>query len=412
MDLHSRAKDIFVSFTMAISLLFAANVFSKDGSSIGVFAKTRQDIDYRLNTLGISASLITSAGLFQCKPGVLRGETRIDSFNNIFGIGDVRNAEWKSFSARDIECRYGAKWNAAGGTVKAGFGVRDYRGNTADEPGGKDISIKGAGAILDYDGTDVDARLDWQREIHDYTLRNRASLANYDSLVDATEDTYVASTTYKRLYFHAEHVSGNKDNVYTISLFPSNRFRYAHTDVALGTRFTPQGNGLTLVAPIFGEGSYRGSFNPLRGETGLKGVKLAGRVDAFEIDFDVVRHSGEGDRPYLPATNLLTEKKTTTTVSLGVRRNDWRVELENAKSNHSADATIASLVYATILGGYGPFNNKRIEDKWSLSASFPLMKKLRAELSLYYTDRHDRQYNHPEHKYNEKGGFLLLKYSE
>ena len=388
------------------------DVSAHDGSSIGLFAKTRQDIDYKLNTVGVFASVVTPVGLFQCEPAALRGETRIDSFNNIFGIGDVRKAEWKSFSARDLECRYGAKWNAAGGTFKGGFGFRDYSGRTADEPGGKDISIKGAGTLLDYDGENFDATLNWKREIHDYTLRNRASVGDYDSLVDATEDTYVASSAYKKLYLHAEHVSGNKDNVYTTPLFPTNRFRYAHTDLALGVIFTPETNGLTLVAPIFGEGTYRGSFNPLRGETGLKGVKLAGRLNGLEIDLDVVRHKGEGDRPYLPATNKLTEQKTETTVALGAKRNDWQVQLENTRSSHSANATIVSPIYAAILGGFGPYNNKREEDKWSLSVSFPLQKKVTAEASLYYADRRDRQYNHPEHDYTEKGGFLLIKYSE
>ena len=409
---HLRHRKTFSFFLVFLSTLSATHVPAQEGSSIGVFAKTRQDIDYRLNTLGFSASVITPAGLFHCKPGVLRGETRIDSFNNIFGIGDVRKAEWKRFTARDLECRYGAKWNAAGGTFKAGFGFRDYQGRTADEPGGKDIRIQGAGALLGYDGKDFDAKLNWQREIHDYTLRNRASIGNYDSLVDATEDTYVASSTFKRLYSHARHVSGNKDNVYTTPFFPPNRFRYAHTDVALGMTFAPERNGLTLIAPIFGGGSYRGSFNPLRGETGLKGIKLAGILEAFEIDLDIVRHKGEGSRPYLPATNRLTEQKTTTTISLGIKKNDWRVGLQNIKSDHSANATIVSPIYALILGGYGPFNNKRAEDKWSLSAAFPVAKKVTAEVSLYYADRHDRQYNHPEHDYNEKGGFVLLKYTE
>ncbi|MCG7960389.1 MAG: hypothetical protein JAY69_15120, partial [Candidatus Thiodiazotropha taylori] len=122
------------------------DVQATEGSTIGLFAKTRQDVDYQLNTLGASASLITPAGLFQCKPGLLRGETRIDSFNNIVGISDVRNAEWKDFSAHDLECRYGAKWQGFGGSFKAGIGLRDYLGKTDDEPGGKHISIEGAGA--------------------------------------------------------------------------------------------------------------------------------------------------------------------------------------------------------------------------------------------------------------------------
>lgn len=395
-----------------LSLLSATNVLANEDSSIGVFAKTRQDIDYRLNTLGVSVSLITPVGLFRCDPGVLSGKTRIDSFNNIIGISNVRDAEWKSFSAHDLECRYGAKWRTAEGVFKAGFGLGDYQGTTADEPGGKDISIKGAGALLDYDSENFDAKLKWKREIHDYTLRHQASFGNYDSLVDATEDTYVALAVYGKLYLSAQHVRGNKDNVYTTPLFPTNRFRYAYTDIALGVNLKPEENGLTLIAPIFGEGSYRGSFNPLTGDSGLKGVQLAGRINGFDIDLNIVRHEGEGNRPYLPATYKLTEHKDTKTISLGVKRDDWSIKLENSNSTHTGQAAIAHPAYAALLGGYGPFNNKRAEDKWTLSVSFPVLKKVTADLSLYHIARHDRQYNHPEHTYTEKGGFIQFKFSE
>lgn len=383
-----------------------------ESSSIGLVAKTRQDVDYRLDTLGFSASLITPVGLFRCDPAALKGKSRIDSFNNIFGISDVRNAAWKDFTARDIECRYGAKWNGAGGTFKGGIGFRDYLGKTDDEPGGKHISIKGAGALIDYDGTDLDARLEWQREIHDYTLMHETAAGNYDSLVDATEDTYDAVARYKKLYLNVVHVNGNKDNVYTTPLFPTNKFRYAYTDVAIGINFEPEGDGLTLIAPIFGGGSYRGSFNPLDGKTGLKGVQLAGRLNGYDIDFDVVRHKGDGNRPYLPATTLLSEQETATTVSLGVSKNDWTFEIENERSKHSANATIAGPIYAVILGGFGPYTNKRDEDKWTVSASFPITKNVTTELSLYYANRHDRQYNYPEHDYSEKGGFVVFRFSQ
>ncbi|MEW8631729.1 MAG: hypothetical protein AB2591_17150 [Candidatus Thiodiazotropha sp.] len=128
-----------------VSLLAATCLQAKEGSSVGVFAKTRQDIDYQLNTLGLSVALITPAGLFRCDPGYLAGETRIDSFNNIVGISDVRQAEWKDFTAHDLECRYGAKWAAAGGTFKAGVGFRDYLGETDDEPGGEADKYRGCG---------------------------------------------------------------------------------------------------------------------------------------------------------------------------------------------------------------------------------------------------------------------------
>ncbi|MEW8028182.1 MAG: hypothetical protein AB2806_10630 [Candidatus Thiodiazotropha sp.] len=394
-----------------LSFLAASHVHAKDGSSFGIFVKTRQDIDYNLNTMGFSASLITPIGLFGCDPGVLKGDTRIDSFNNIVGISDVRKAEWMRFSAHDLECRYGAKRNSTDGVFTVGFGFRDYLGNSADEPGGKDISIKGAGALLNYESENFDAKLKWKREIHDYTLRHQTSFGNYNSLIDATEDTYTASSTYRRLYVNAIHITGNKDNVYTTPLFPTNSFRYDFTDISLGMVFTPEANGLTLVAPILGEGSYRGSFNPLNGNSGLKGVRLSGQINGFMIDFDIIRHDGKGSRPYLPATEKLTERKDLTTISIAIKRDDWNIKVEKSKFIHTAHAAIAHPIYAAIVGGYGPFDNKRAEDKWTLSVSLPLLKNVTADFSFYHAARHDRQYNHPEHNYTEKGGFLAFKFS-
>jgi hypothetical protein len=69
------------------------------------------------------------------------------------------------------------------------------------------------------------------------------------------------------------------------------------------------------------------------------------------------------------------------------------------------------LIYAFILGGYGPYNKIRDEDKWSLSLTLPVSKKVAADISLYHISRLDQQYNHPEHNYSEKGGFLHFKVS-
>ncbi|MEW8692898.1 MAG: hypothetical protein AB2535_17810 [Candidatus Thiodiazotropha endolucinida] len=408
-----RFKTVRNSILIALlSSLVASNVQANGDSSFGIFAKTRQDIDYSLNTLGFSASLITPIGLFRCDPGVLTGKTRIDSFNDIVGISDVRNAEWKRFSAHDLECRYGAKLKSAGGIFTVGFGVRDYLGNSADEPGGKNISIEGTGALLGYAGENLDAKFQWKQEIHDYTLKHQTSYANYDSITDATEDTYNVSGTYRRLYLSAKHVTGNKDNVYTTPLFPANAFQYDYTDIAIGINFNPETDGLTLIAPIIGEGSYRGSFNPLTGDSGLKGLHLAGRLNGLEIDMDILRHKGRGSRPYLPATEKLTELKGETTIAIGIKQDGWTTRLEHLKSIHTGHASITHPLYAAIVGGNGPFDNKRAEEKWTLSVSFLLRKRVTTDISFYHTVRHDRQYTHPAHDYSEKGGFIKLTFTD
>lgn len=404
------AKTITACLITATLSFNAVSAVADDGYTIGAFAKTRQDIDYDLNTLGVSASLTSSLGLFGCKAGDLNGETRVDSFNNIVGISDVRDSMWKDFSARDLECRYGARWNMANGVFKAGVGFRDYQGTTADEPGGKDISIEGMGALLDYKSENIDARFDWEREVHDYTLKHQTSFGNYDSLVDTTQDTYQTTASLEKLYIQAKHVRGDKENVYTTVLFPNNRFHYAYTDIALGIHFKPKKNGLTLIAPIYGHGSYRGSFNPLESEKGLKGIQLAGQLNDLLIDVEFLRHEGEGHRPYLPATDKLTENKDAKTISLGIQKSDWDIRLEHLDSVHTGNAAIAHPLYAAIVGGYGPFNNQRAEEKWTLSVSFPLKKQITVDFSFYHTTRQDRQYNRPEHDYTERGGSLQFTF--
>ena len=402
---------MFTCLIALASTLSTANAEAVDGYSIGALAKTRQDIDYDLTTLGISASLTTSLGLFGCKAGDLHGETRIDSFNNIVGISDVRQAEWKNFSASDLECRYGAKWEMDSGTLKGGVGFRDYQGSTADEPGGKDISIEGVGALLDYESERLDVRFDWERETHDYTLKHQTSFGNYDSLVDTTQDTYQATGSHGRLYLHAKHVEGDKENVYTTPLFPSNRFHYAYTDIALGINLRPENKGLTLIAPIYGHGSYRGSFNPLEGDKGLKGLRLQGQIDDLTLDLDILHHEGEGHRPYLPATDKLTESKDSKTISLAIKKSDWSVKLERLDSTYSGHAAIVHPLYAAIVGGYGPFNNQRMEEKWTIFASFPLRKRISVDISFYHATRQDQQYNRPEHEYIERGGSLQFTFN-
>ncbi|MES9978800.1 MAG: hypothetical protein ABW107_08625, partial [Candidatus Thiodiazotropha sp. 6PLUC5] len=222
--------------------------------------------------------------------------------------------------------------------------------------------------------------LEWQREIHDYTLRHHTSFVDYNSLVDAAENTFEATGTYNQLYLHTKSISGNKNNIYTTPLFPDNRFDYDHTDIAAGLHLNSETDGITLIAPIFGWGSYRGSFNPLESDDVLKGIELAGRLNGLEIELNFVRHDGEGQRPYLPATEKLTERKESNIVTIGISWDDWQMTLENSKSIHKANATIADPLYVAILGGIGPYNNKRDEDKWSLSIALPVGKDITADI--------------------------------
>jgi hypothetical protein len=340
---------------------------------------------------------------------VLRGETRIDSFNNIVGISDVREAEWKDFEAHNLECGYGAKVALWDGELKGGIGFRDYLGRTEDEPGGKHISIEGAGMLLEYESDQLNTKLEWQRGIHDYTNRHQASFGNYDSMIDVAENTTDVTGRYKRLYLRGTYTSGYRRDVYTTVLFPENSFDYEHTDVALGINLQSESDGLTLIAPIFGAGSYRGSFNPVFSDDALKGIDLAGRLRGYNISMRYLRHEGVGNRPYLPATERLTERLAEKNLSIKIGREDWKLTLENARTLHTANAAIGAPIYAAILGGFGPYNNSRDEDKWTVSFAMPVSKKVTADISLYHTSRQDRQYNHPDHNYSEKGGFLHFK---
>lgn len=137
---------------------------------------------------------------------------------------------------------------------------------------------------------------------------------------------------------------------------------------------------------------------------------LAARYDGLQIDLGLLRHSGKGSRPYLPATNKLTERKKATTISVGVKGSDWQARLEHERSTHTGGGAIINATYAAIVGGFGPFENRREEEKWSISGSFAVNKDVEVDVSFYYTDRRDRQYNHPGHDYVERGGALTLRF--
>ena len=141
----------------------------------------------------------------------------------------------------------------------------------------------------------------------------------------------------------------------------------------------------------------------------MKGIELAGRLKGIEIELTFIRHDGEGNRPYLPATENLTEKIKSNRLSIGIGWEAWRLTVENVKSNHKANARIADPLYAAILGGFGPYNNKRDEDKWTISLSMPVIRNITADLSFYHTTREDQQYNHPQHNYIERGGSIHFK---
>jgi hypothetical protein len=141
------------------ALVLSSDLLAGEESTMGIFSKVRKDIDYDLNTLGLSGSLLTPVGLFRCEPEVLRGETRIDSFNNIVGISDVCEAEWKDFEAHNLECGYGANVALWDGELKGGVGFRDYLGRTEDKHSGEHIIIEGAGMPLEYESDQLNARI-------------------------------------------------------------------------------------------------------------------------------------------------------------------------------------------------------------------------------------------------------------
>ena len=407
---YSRPQALCLSAPLLCALLAAPASAEQDNSVRGV-GKSREDIDYSTLTVGIGGSAVTTVGKFDCTIARTKGRTRIDSFNNIFGVDSVLNSEWKDYAANRLGCLYGIRFDAAGGTVTAGVGYDDYRGKTADEPGGKTVEVRGGGLNLDYVAGERRVSLNWRQKAFDILHRNEASYGSYDSLIRLDTQSLLLQAALRTVFIEVEHVRGDKENAYSTPLFPTNTFAYVHTQIAVGPLVSVSDHASVHIAPLLTQGSYRGSFMPLETETALNGLIVGFSRREVEIGFRASRFDGQGERPYLPVTDRIAETKAYARFELDIALPRWEFGIINSRYRHTGNVTVGPPIYVAILGRPGPFENLRRENKWSARIQHSVDARLSLALNMYYTRREDRQYDFPEHRYSERGGGLVADYA-
>lgn len=374
-------------------------------STISLFGESRHDIDYDTSSRGIGLRFITPAGLFQCDYSEERGETRVASFDNIYGIDSVLSRAWQDYTARSRQCGYGMQLPLMGGMLKAGIGGRHYDGSTGNLSDGKYVDAQGAQLLVDYERGGYLSHISWQEKRFDVT--HMAPL--YDSFITGLEQQLHLGADSPRLHMDILRTSGDKENAYTTPLFPANHFRYAYTTLAAGPAFAGLGMSRLYVAPLLGTGSRQGSYMALDGGSGLRGIQLGGQWGEVELRLAWSQFKGEGDISYQPVSNDMHEMMRNNTVSLGLLSPGWSFSLQHERSDHDGEVAIELLnPYGYLVGGTGDYTNNRLEDRWLAEASYRLTQSLGLKGTLYRNDRSDQQYNYPDHDYSESGGSLSL----
>ena len=391
-----------------LCLLFLPGAATADESAAGAEWRSRQDIDFATTALGARGILTTRAGRFDCRIRNDRGETRIDAFDNIFGIDSVRDAPWQNWTAEHLGCRYGARMKLASGTLTAGAGYTSYDGRTPELPGGKAIKASGGGLHLDYRRHENRLTFDWRQKAPRLHYRHATYFGNYESFIDVNEQTLRLRGRNRHFRFQADQTAGDKSNRYSHPLFPANRFDYRYNRLAAGPRFHLSDGGEWFLAPRLATGSRRGSFNPLTTATTFNGLLIGYQYRDWHVRLDAERFDGEGERPYLPATDRLHERLQSDRYRLNLTYRNWDLSLENHRFTHRGNVTVIDPVYQLIVGGAGPYTNRRIEDRWELAIDHRLTRGVQIGFSLYFAQRSDRQYNLPVHEYTENGGHLSV----
>ena len=393
--------------SLILASVISANAFASNPSDNIEFSVTqRDDIDSQTTSSGIGFTLITRAGLFACDYTQVSGETRIDSFNNIFGISSIQNNPWLNYSADKQGCKYGLKLPLAGGTVKAGIGYQDYAGETALIAGGKSIHMVGKGLNASY-----------EKGIHTFELKHTrkhgdvfARFTTYDNSVGINETVTRLAYLQPGWRVQLEDTRGDKTDLFSTALFPTNRYNYAYQTLEIGKIVPIAEQQHWYIAPVLINGSKNGTFNPLQNKNSLHGLHLEYQAQDKLYSFRMTDFEGDGERPYSPPSNEnLYENRQSRSYQLQVKNKQWSVSVENSHHQHLGRINISNTPYTSIVGGAALYNNLRIEDKWQTEIEYQFSKALSIALSYYRTAFSDRQYNYALHQYREDGTQLNLQ---
>lgn len=292
-----------------LSIVFSSHSLALESPKLSLSTNTRNDIDYSTLTLSLAGSAITKIGKLNCQAGRETGDTRIDSFNEIFGLDSVLQAEWMDYSADRLKCSYGMMMDIATGRLTVGLGFDKYNGSTEFIAGGKKNDIDGLGLLLDYEFSDQKHRLSVINKDMVFLSRHTVSYGDYDSNTHLNYSEFDYTGSLQSAYISIKHSRGEKSNRYTTPLLPDNNINYALTQFSAGPVFKLKNNARLTITPLLISGSDRGSFNALKRKTELNGIEGSYKGSEYSITLVASAFYGQGKRSYRPATDKLLENK-------------------------------------------------------------------------------------------------------
>lgn len=376
----------------------------------------RDDVDFDTATQTLGVKALTPYGLVMCDYGSESGETRIDTFDDIFGTQSVLTTLWRGYDASLVKCGYGLKLPLSGGELSGGVGLMRYRGETDSTLDGKEIDVDAFRLQAKYLHGDYDTRLQLVDQSFNYLYHY--ATGGYDSITAGTIRTINLEGDWGPVYAEAEHLHGDKskDFIAPPLPLPYADFDYEQITVSLGPTLDGLPGPLRYIAPTYISGSESGSFNRLTLKNGFRGVIAGMQFNGTELHLSYQNLQSAGSRDYSPVTTDLAEAMKRSKLGVELEADDWSIKLENNRLLHDGYIAITSspIPYTLLTGcpaASCSYNNVRRENEWKLSWSYSYTDRIELQGDLYQRQRKDTQYEYAERKYDESGGNIGVAYT-
>ncbi len=376
----------------------------------------RNDVDFDTATHTLGAKALTPYGLILCDHGMESGQTRIDTFDDIFGTTPVSATLWNDYDATLLKCGYGLKLPLAGGELSGGIGLLRYNGDTNTMQDGKEIDVDAFRLQAKYLQGDYDTRL--QLVSKNYYYHYHYLTGDYDSITSGTIRTLNMQGDWGALYAELEQLHGDKQKQYVTPPLPLPyaEFDYDQLTASLGPSFSGAAGALRYLAPTYVNGSERGTYNRLEIDNGFHGAIAGLEFGTTELRLGYLALQSTGSRDYSPVTTDLAEAMKSSKLVAELKATAWSLKLENNRMIHDGYITVSSspIPYTLLTGcpvASCDYNNVRRENEWKLSGSYSYNKKVEWKGDLYRRQRQDTQYHYAERKYHETGGSIGVAYT-
>lgn len=401
-------RPLFIALILLPAPLFAAHENNIEGN---VSFEQRRDIDFETTTWALGAKAITGYGMFLCNYGKDSGETRIDTFDNIFGTSAVRNFTWNAYNATRLKCGYGLKLPLYGGELRAGFGGTRYLGETDVSADGKEIDLYGTRLDVSYRRGDYHTQLQLKNKHYDYLYHYQT--LSYDSDTQGTIRQLDLNGEWGSLHSELQRLDGHKEKTFSDPPLPlpNADFHYSQTTLSLGPQLKGNVLGIRYVAPTYVSGSERGSFNELDLQNGFRGAIIGGQFGETRIRLRYLDLTSSGSRDYSPVTTDMAEKRDSSLLAMSLQNDTWDLTLQNRRSVHHGYITVTSspIPYTLMVNCASAscsYDNTREENEWTLKWRYHLTQRIVLGGKFYRRDRKDKQYEEPLNHYIESGGAL------